>query len=194
MAGLLPESWTVQRCAMNLFDHGCRESMTRMFSFISTIRQKCMILRDPWGYESFPFISILHNSLQSRLVEADSMKPPQYVARRFQIKFSRRRHEYSCPNNSPIDVFRLFHEILVWWLTPMPIINMDLQGKRMTHHGTQNIRSLDNLLSRLTGSRVQSMGMMDYLVDVMSLQGAAIADREEVYVQTPPFLFPPSGR
>jgi hypothetical protein len=71
---------------------------------------------------------------------------------------------------------------------------MDLQGKRMTHHETQNIRSLDKLLSHSTGSRVQLMGMMEYLVDVMSLQEAAIFGREEVYVQTPPFLFPPSGR
>jgi hypothetical protein len=57
----------------------------------------------------------------------------------------------SCPNNSPIDVFRLFHEILVRRLTPMPMSNMDLQGKRMTRHGIQNIRSLDKLLSRSTG-------------------------------------------
>jgi hypothetical protein len=64
----------------------------------------------------------------------------------------------------------------------------------MTHHGTQNIRSLDKVLSRSTSPRVQSMGMMDYLVDVMSLQEAAIFDREEVYVQTSTFLFPPSGR
>jgi hypothetical protein len=76
----------------------------------------------------------------------------------------------------------------------MPMANMDLHGKRMTHHGTQNIRSLDKLLSRSTGSRVQSMGMRDYLGDVMALQEAAIFGREEVYVQTSPFLFPPSGR
>jgi hypothetical protein len=38
------------------------------------------------------------------------------------------------------------------------------------------------------------MEMMDYLIDVMSLQEAAIFGREEVFVQTPPFLFPPSGR
>jgi hypothetical protein len=82
------------------------------------------------------------------------MKLPLYVARRFRIKFNRRRHEDSSPNNSPTDVFRLFHEISVRRLTPMPMNNMDLQGKRMTHHGTQNIRSLDKLLSRSTGSRV----------------------------------------
>jgi hypothetical protein len=72
----------------------------------------------------------------------------------------------------------------------MPMTNMDLQGKRMTRHGTQNIRSFDKLLSRSTGSSVQLMGMMDDLVDVMSLQEAAIFGREEVYVQTSPFLFP----
>jgi hypothetical protein len=38
------------------------------------------------------------------------------------------------------------------------------------------------------------MGMMDYLIDVMSLQEAVIFGREEVYVQISPFLFPPSGR
>jgi hypothetical protein len=64
----------------------------------------------------------------------------------------------------------------------------------MTHHGTQNIRSLDKLLSRSTGSRVQSMGMMDYLADIMPLQEAAIFGREEVYVQTSSFLFLSSGR
>jgi hypothetical protein len=167
MADLLPESWPVQRCVMNLFDNDCRESMTRMFSFISTIREKWMISRDPWGHESFPFISFLYNSLQSRLVEVNSMKPPQYVARRFRIKFNRHRHEHFYPNNSSIDVFHLFHEIWVRWLTPMPMTNMDLQSKRITHQGTQNIRYLDKLLSRSTGSRVQSMGMMDHLVDVM---------------------------
>jgi hypothetical protein len=120
------------------------------------------------------------------------MKPPQYVARRFRIKFNRCKNEHSCPNNSTIEVFALFHEILVRRLTPMPVTNMDLQGKRMTHHGTQNIRSLDKLLSRSTGSRVQSIGMIDYLVYFMSLQEGAIFDREEVYVQTSPFLFPPS--
>jgi hypothetical protein len=75
------------------------------------------------------------------------MKPPQYVARRYRIKFNRRRHKHSCPKNSPIDVLRLFHEILVQQLSPMPMTNMDLQGKQMTHHGTQNIRSLDESLS-----------------------------------------------
>jgi hypothetical protein len=139
-------------------------------------------------------ISILYNSLQSRLVESDSMKPPQYFARRFRIKFNRRRHEHSCPNNSPIDVFRQSHEIIVRRLTPMLMTSMDLQGKRMTHHETQNIRSPDKLLSRSTGSRVQSMEMMDNLVDVMLLQEAAIFGREEVYVQTSSFLFAPSGR
>jgi hypothetical protein len=179
---------------MTLFDNDCRESMTHMFSFISTIREKWMICGDPWGYESFPFISILYNSLQSRLLEADSMKPSQIVARLFRIQFNRCRHEHSCPNDSPIDVVRLFHEILVRRLTPMPMTNMDLQSKWMTHHGTQSICSLDKLLSRSTGSRVQSMRMMHYLVDVMSLQEAAIFGREEVYGQTSPFLFPPSGR
>jgi hypothetical protein len=154
MADVLPESWTVQRCAMNLFNNDCRESMTPTFSFISTIRGKWMTSRDPWGYESFPFISIPYNSLQSRWVEVDSMKLPQYVARRFRIKFNRRSHEHSCPNNSPINVFCLFHEILIRRFTLMTMTNMDLQGKRMTHHGTQNIRSLDKLLSRSTGSRV----------------------------------------
>jgi hypothetical protein len=71
---------------------------------------------------------------------------------------------------------------------------MDLQGKRMTHHGTQNIRSLDKLLSCSMGSRVQSMGMMDYLIDIMSLQEAAIFGCEKINVQTSPFLLPPSGR
>jgi hypothetical protein len=194
MADLLPEPWTVQRCAMNLFENDCWESMTRIFSFVSAIREKWMISRDAWGYESFPFISILYNSLQSKLVEADSIKPPQYVARRFRIKFNRRRHEQSCPNDSPIDVVGLVHKILVRRLTPMPMTNINLQGKRMTHHGTQNIRSLDKLLSRSTESRVQSMGMMDYLVGVMLLQEAAIFGRGEVYVQTSPFLFPLSGR
>jgi hypothetical protein len=100
--------------------------MTRMFSFISTIREKWMIYYDSWGYESFPFIGILYNSLQSRLVKADSMKPPQYVARRSRIKFNRRRHEHSCPYNSSIGAFRLFHEILVRRLIPMLRTNMDL--------------------------------------------------------------------
>jgi hypothetical protein len=76
----------------------------------------------------------------------------------------------------------------------MPMTNMDLQSKRMTHHGTQNIRSLDKLLSRSTGSRVQSMGMTDYLVYVMSLQEAAIFGREKVYVQISHFFFPLLGR
>jgi hypothetical protein len=48
------------------------------------------------------------------------------------------------------------------------------------------------LLSHSTGSRVQSMGMMDYLVKVTSLQEATIFGREEICVKTSPFLFPPS--
>jgi hypothetical protein len=74
----------------------------------------------------------------------------------------------------------------------MPMTNIDLHRRRMTYHGTQNIRSVDKLLSRSTGSRVQSMGMIDYLVDIMLLQKAAIFGREEVYIQTSPFLLPPS--
>jgi hypothetical protein len=38
------------------------------------------------------------------------------------------------------------------------------------------------------------MGMMDYVVDVMLLQEAAIFGREEVDVQTSPLLFHPSVR
>jgi hypothetical protein len=179
---------------MDLSQNDCRESITRTFAFILTIREKWMISRQSWGYESFPFISVFSNSLQSCLVEADSIKPPQYLARLLRIKSNRRSQEHSCPSNSPINISRSFHEILVRRLTAVTMTNMDLRRKWMTYRGTENIRSLDKLLFRSTGSRVQPMGMMDYLVDVMSLQKAAIFGREEVYVQTSPFLFPPSRR